>query len=61
MEKVKAHLELTLAKDIKNNNKGFYKYIITKRKIRKNVGLLPKHLGVQDRGGGHREGRSMPQ
>ncbi|GAB0206062.1 mitochondrial enolase superfamily member 1 [Grus japonensis] len=38
--KVKAHLELKLARDVKANKKGFFKYISSKRKTRENVGPL---------------------
>ncbi|NXU46088.1 RTBS polymerase, partial [Drymodes brunneopygia] len=34
MRKAKAHLELSLVRDIKDNKKGFYKTISSKRKIR---------------------------
>ncbi|GAB0208473.1 mitochondrial enolase superfamily member 1 [Grus japonensis] len=36
--KAKAHLELNLARDVKDNKKGFFKYISSKRKTRENVG-----------------------
>ena len=35
MRKAKAHLELNLARDVKDNKKGFFKYISSKRKTRK--------------------------
>ncbi|NXA67808.1 RTBS polymerase, partial [Mohoua ochrocephala] len=55
VRKAKAHLELSLVRDIKDNKKGFYKKISSKRKIRKNVGLL---LNYRCPGNGrHREGR----
>jgi len=38
--KAKAHLELNLTRDVKDNKKGFFKYISSKRKTRENVGLL---------------------
>jgi len=38
--KAKAHLELNLARDVKNNKKGFLNYTSSKRKARDNVGLL---------------------
>jgi len=41
----KAHLELKLAKDVKNK-KGFFNYISIKRKARDNVGPLLKEAGV---------------
>ncbi|KAJ7415166.1 hypothetical protein BTVI_38982 [Pitangus sulphuratus] len=44
--KAKAHLELSLAKDVKGTRKGFYKYINSKRKIRENMGPLLNHMDV---------------
>ncbi|GAB0182011.1 mitochondrial enolase superfamily member 1 [Grus japonensis] len=35
--KAKAHLELKLARDVKDNKKDFFKYISSKRKTRENV------------------------
>ena len=35
VRKAKVQLELNLAKDAKNNKKGFYRYISLKRKIKK--------------------------
>lgn len=49
--KAAVHLELSLARDIKNNKKGFSKYMSSKRKIRGNVGLLLNPvdvLGMED-------------
>lgn len=40
IRKAKANLELSLVKDVKGNNNGFYKYINSKRKVREIVGLL---------------------
>jgi len=40
MRKAKIHLELNLARDVKDKKKGFCKYINSKWKTRKNVGLL---------------------
>ncbi|KFQ45895.1 hypothetical protein N333_10923, partial [Nestor notabilis] len=40
--KAKAHLELNLARDIKNNRKGFYRYVANKRQTRDNMGPLRK-------------------
>lgn len=34
VRKVKAILELTLARDTKGNRKGFYRYVNQKRKVR---------------------------
>ena len=44
--KAKAHLELYLAKEIKDNRKGFLKYVSSKRKTRENVGPLLNEGGV---------------
>ncbi|XP_040400941.1 uncharacterized protein LOC121063970 [Cygnus olor] len=44
--KAKAHLELSLARDFKDNKKGFFKYISRKRKTRGNVGPLLKEAGA---------------
>ena len=46
MTKDKAHLELSLARDVKDNKKGFFEYIISKRKTRENVGPLTKEVGA---------------
>jgi len=42
----KAHLELNLARDVKNNKKGFFNYISSKWKTRDNVGPLLNESGV---------------
>jgi len=44
--KAKAHLELNLARDVKDNKKGFFNYISSKRKTRDNVGPLLNEAGV---------------
>jgi len=44
--KVKVHLELNLARDVKNNKKGFFNYISSKWKTRDNVGPLLNEVGV---------------
>jgi len=44
--KAKAHLELNLARDVRNNKKGFFNYITSKRKARDNVGPLLNEAGV---------------
>lgn len=41
MRKAKVHL----AKEVKNNKKGFFKYVISKRKTRENVDLLLNEEG----------------
>ncbi|GAB0209507.1 mitochondrial enolase superfamily member 1 [Grus japonensis] len=46
MRKAKAHLELKLAGDVKDNKKDFFKYISSKRKSRENVGLLLNEVGA---------------
>jgi len=46
MRKAKAHLELNLARDVKNNKKGFFNYISSKWKTRDNVGPQLKEVGV---------------
>jgi len=38
--KAKTHLELKLARNVRNNKKGFFNYISSKRKSRDNVGPL---------------------
>ena len=44
--KVKAQLELNLARDVKDNKKGFFKYISSKRKTGENVSRLLNGLGA---------------
>ncbi|GAB0185471.1 mitochondrial enolase superfamily member 1 [Grus japonensis] len=44
--KAKAHLELNLARDVKDNNKGFFKYNSSERKTRENVDPLLNEVGV---------------
>ncbi|GAB0202578.1 mitochondrial enolase superfamily member 1 [Grus japonensis] len=44
--KAKTHLELNLARDVKDNKKGFFKYISSKRKTKENVGLLLNEVGA---------------
>uniref|UniRef100_A0A8B9PGQ4 Reverse transcriptase domain-containing protein n=1 Tax=Apteryx owenii TaxID=8824 RepID=A0A8B9PGQ4_APTOW len=44
--KAKARLELNLARDVKDNKKGFFKYISSKRKTRENVGPLLNGVGA---------------
>jgi len=46
MRKAKVHLELNLARDVKDNRKGFFKYISSKQVTRDNVGLLLNEVGV---------------
>ncbi|KAK4827148.1 hypothetical protein QYF61_015102 [Mycteria americana] len=40
VRKAKADLELSLARDVKDNKKGFYKFINSKRKTKENMGPL---------------------
>lgn len=40
IKKTKAHLQLNLARDVRGIKKGFYKYIINKKKPRESVSLL---------------------
>ncbi|GAB0209109.1 mitochondrial enolase superfamily member 1 [Grus japonensis] len=44
--KAKAHLELNVARDVKDKKKGFFKYISSKRTTRENVGLLLNEVGA---------------
>jgi len=44
--KAKVHLELNLARVIKDNRKGCFKYISSKWKTRENVELLLKEMGA---------------
>jgi len=46
MKKAKGHLELNLARDVKDNKMGLFKYISSKRKCRDNVGSLLNEAGV---------------
>jgi len=46
MRKAKVHLELNLARDVKDNKKSFFKYISSKRKTRDNMGLLLNKVGA---------------
>ena len=44
--KAKASLELNLARGVKDNKKGFFKYIADKTSTRGNVGPLMNEVGV---------------
>ena len=46
MRKAKAHLELNLVKDVKDNKQGFSKYISSKQKTRESAGPLLNEVGV---------------
>ena len=37
VRKAKARMELNLARDAKNNKKGFYRYVSQKRKVKESV------------------------
>ncbi|KFQ63342.1 hypothetical protein N334_13791, partial [Pelecanus crispus] len=45
VRQAKAQLELNLARDVKNNKKGFYKYINQKRKVKESVPPLMNKNG----------------
>ncbi|KFV02308.1 hypothetical protein N340_11981, partial [Tauraco erythrolophus] len=45
IRKAKALIELNLARDIKGNKKGFYRYVSDKKRSRENVGPLQKETG----------------
>ncbi|GAB0204020.1 mitochondrial enolase superfamily member 1 [Grus japonensis] len=45
VRKAKANLELNLVRGVKDNEKGFYKYINSKRKTRENMGQLLNGAG----------------
>lgn len=45
VRRIKAHLELNLARGVKSNNKGFYRYSSSKEKIKENVGSRPGDKG----------------
>lgn len=47
----KVHLELNLKRNVKSKNKGFYRYITSKEKMRENVGLF-LHVVVGKKGHG---------
>ncbi|CAM4661454.1 unnamed protein product [Lepidochelys olivacea] len=40
IRKAKSHLELQLARDVKNNKKGFFRYVRNKKKVKESVGAL---------------------
>ncbi|KAK4821021.1 hypothetical protein QYF61_012050 [Mycteria americana] len=45
ISKNKTNLELNLLSDVRDDNKGFYRYIMSRRKTRKKVGLLLRGAG----------------
>jgi len=46
MRKAKVHVELNLARDVKDNKQGFFKYISKKRMSREKVGPLLNGVGA---------------
>ncbi|CAM5115729.1 unnamed protein product [Eretmochelys imbricata] len=40
IRKAKSHLELQLARDVKSNKKGFFRYVSVKKKVKESVGPL---------------------
>ncbi|CAM4713200.1 unnamed protein product [Lepidochelys kempii] len=40
IRKAKSHLELKLARDVKSNKKGFFRYVNNKKKVKESVGPL---------------------
>ncbi|CAM4532571.1 unnamed protein product [Caretta caretta] len=40
IRKAKSHLELQLARDVKSNEKGFFRYVSNKKKVKEGVGPL---------------------
>lgn len=46
LRKAKAHLQLNLEREIKDNKKSFFKYINSKRKSKENVVSLLNELGA---------------
>jgi len=44
--RAKAHMDLNLARDVKDNKKGFFKYISSNQKTRENVGPLLNKMGA---------------
>ncbi|GAB0183613.1 mitochondrial enolase superfamily member 1 [Grus japonensis] len=45
VRKAKALIEISLARDVKDNKKSFYRYVSDKRRMRKNVGPLRNETG----------------
>ncbi|GAB0194022.1 mitochondrial enolase superfamily member 1 [Grus japonensis] len=48
VRKAKVLVELNLARDVKDNNKSFYRYVSDKRRTRENVGPLQNETGDLD-------------
>ncbi|GAB0182166.1 hypothetical protein GRJ2_000681900 [Grus japonensis] len=45
VRKAKALIEISLARDVKDNKKSFYRYVSDKRRMRENVGPLQNEMG----------------
>ena len=45
-KKANAHLELNIAKEVKDNRKGFFKHVNSKRKTRENADPLLNEVGA---------------
>ncbi|KFQ53833.1 hypothetical protein N334_03108, partial [Pelecanus crispus] len=45
VRKAKARMDLNLARDVKNNKKGFYRYINQKRKVKESIPILMNKKG----------------
>ncbi|CAM4334724.1 unnamed protein product [Caretta caretta] len=45
IRKAKSHLELQLARDVKSNKKGFFRYVSNKKKVKESVGPSPNEGG----------------
>jgi len=45
IRKIKAQMELSLARNLKNNEKGFFRYIVHKRLAKESVSLLKSEKG----------------
>ena len=52
IRKVKAQLELNMARDTKNNNKGFYRHVNQKRKVKESVAFDEQDWQTGDNGHG---------
>jgi len=45
VRKAEAHLELNLARDAKNNKKGFYRYVSRKKMVKESIPSLMSEIG----------------
>lgn len=50
IRKAKAHMKLNLARDVKGNKNGFYKYISSRRQMKEYSRLLLDGAGNKGRG-----------